>query len=73
MNSYDAAHRIAKDGMGIALLPDYLIEEDIATGRLVHLLVSYQYRDNNVHAVFPHKHYMTPKVRAFIDYLANNL
>lgn len=73
VNSYDAAYRMVRDGLGIALLPDYLIEEDISTGRLLHLLELYRYRDDDVHAIFPHKHYMSPKVRMFIDYLADNM
>ena len=73
VNSYDAAYRMVRDGLGIALLPDYLIEEDISAGRLLHLLSSYRYRNDDVHAIFPHKHYMSPKVRTFIEYLADNL
>lgn len=64
---------MVRDGLGIALLPDYLIEEDVNAGRLVHLLKPYCYRDDDVHAIFPHKHYMSPKVRTFIDYLSDNL
>ena len=56
-------------GLGIALLPSFLVERDLASGALVSLLESYLPRDAAVVAVYPHQQYLSPNVRALIDFL----
>lgn len=71
-NSTMAAHAFVAAGMGISVLPDYVVADDLAAGRLVTLLPGYRLPDGGVHAVYPGK---TPpvKVRAFIDLLRERL
>ena len=61
-------------GVGIALMPDWSVRDDLAAERLVRLLPQYRVShiefDNGIYAVFQKSRHMSAKVRAFIDYLA---
>jgi DNA-binding transcriptional LysR family regulator len=61
-------------GVGIALMPDWSVRDDLAAGRLRQLLPGYRVShiefDNGIYAVFQKSKHMSAKVRAFIDYLA---
>jgi DNA-binding transcriptional LysR family regulator len=57
-------------GVGAALLPDWLVREDLAQGRLVPVMPQFAPISVTLHAAYTHRKYLTPKVRSFIDYLA---
>ena len=63
-----------KAGLGIALMPDWSIRDDLASGRLKHLLPDYRAThmefENGVYAVYQKSRHMSAKVRLFIDFLA---
>lgn len=71
-NSTLAAHAFVVAGLGISVLPDYVVDADLATGRLVPLLDGYRLPDGGVHAVYPGKQ-TSVKVRAFIDLLRERM
>jgi DNA-binding transcriptional LysR family regulator len=64
-------------GMGIALLPMWLVDEDIAAGKLVHVLphleVTATTFDTAVWLIYPSRAYLPGKVRVMIDYLRREL
>jgi DNA-binding transcriptional LysR family regulator len=72
-NNDDALKRAALDGIGIARFPDLFISEDIASGRLVRLLGAYEPPPSSLCAVFPTRANLPPKVRVFVDFLAQTL
>lgn len=58
----------ARAGLGICVLPDFLVREDIVSGRLVRVLPQWKAREISVHVVY-HAHRLLPvRVRAFIDF-----
>ena len=57
-------------GMGLSVLPDYMIADDLAAGRLVELMPHWQLPSGGIHAVFPAARYRPAKVRAFVELLA---
>ena len=57
-------------GLGAAMLPDWLVRDDLASGRLVPLLPQLEPISVTLHAAYTSRMYLTPKVRSFIDYLA---
>ncbi|SFS19840.1 DNA-binding transcriptional regulator, LysR family [Dyella sp. OK004] len=67
-NSAAAVRCLVLAGAGVAVLPDYLVEEDIRAGHLVALLAQYRLPEGGIHAVYPGRK-APAKVRAFIDHL----
>jgi DNA-binding transcriptional LysR family regulator len=65
----DALRTLALKGVGIVLAPDRLVENDLETGRLIHLLPDYQTQETAVQAVYPHSQCLSAKTRTFIDFL----
>jgi len=58
-----------RSNAGIALLPRWLVQDDIDTGRLIHLLPDYRFPRQGIYAVYPNTRYVSKKVRMFIDFL----
>ncbi|MEH2489729.1 LysR family transcriptional regulator [Bradyrhizobium sp. AZCC 2230] len=63
-------HMAALEGMGFAFLPKWLVADDIAAGRLVHILPDDVVFDGRLFAVYPSRKYLSAKVRTFIDFVA---
>lgn len=61
--------RAALGGSGMCLLPDYMCEEALNSGRLVRLLPDWSAPVGVVHAVFPTRRGLSPAVRSFLDFL----
>jgi DNA-binding transcriptional LysR family regulator len=68
-----ALQQCAIAGMGFALLPNWLIEDDLQDGRLVNVYPSYDVTatefDTAAWLVYPSRAYVPLKVRVFIDFL----
>lgn len=73
MTSGIALRECALGGMGPSLLPDWLIDNDIAAGRLVDLFPDHQVAaseaPSNAWLVYPSRSYVPAKVRAFVDFM----
>ena len=65
-------HAVHAD-MGIAFMPLWLIDEDIARGRLLRLLPEFESTPVTLFAVYTSRQYMSPKLRTFIDFLSERL
>ncbi|MBR0840826.1 LysR family transcriptional regulator [Bradyrhizobium liaoningense] len=63
-------HMAALEGMGLAFLPKWLVAEDIAAGRLEHLMPGQVIFEGKLFAVYPSRKYLSAKVRTFIDFIA---
>lgn len=59
----------AVSGVGLAMLPGYMMTADLREGRLVQILEDYCDKDIAIYAVYQQTRHLAPKVRAFIDYL----
>lgn len=71
-NSADAVYHATLSGLGIAQLSSYLVEPDLAAGRLVALLPDYEEEASDIFAVYSDKRNLSPKVRVFIDFLVEH-
>ncbi|MGE0797358.1 MAG: LysR substrate-binding domain-containing protein [Lautropia sp.] len=67
--SWHAAHA----GIGAAFLPEWLVDDDLASGRLQPLLPAHGPIAITLHATYSSRMYLTPKVRAFIDFAIEQL
>jgi DNA-binding transcriptional LysR family regulator len=68
----NAAHSIriaALNGLGLVMLPTYIVGGDIERGTLKVVLEEYPLLPLDIHAVYPHRRYLSAKVRAFLDFL----
>lgn len=77
-NQGDVIARAAQDGLGIALLPSWLVREELADGSLVPVLESYRWdfaanRESHIQVVFPARRTLSNRARAFIDFLIPEL
>lgn len=55
--------------VGITLIPRAYVEDALVNGTLVTVLDDWQPSEQSVYAIFPSARYLSPKVRAFIDFL----
>jgi DNA-binding transcriptional LysR family regulator len=69
-NSAELLRLRALDGSGVLLAPSFVVADEIAAGRLVRLLPEFQPVEFALHAIYPTRHHLSPKVRRFIDLLA---
>jgi DNA-binding transcriptional LysR family regulator len=63
----------ARAGAGLLLSPGYLVEDDLAAGRLVRLLPDYKPVGSTLHAVSPAFRASSPKVRSLVNHLTTRL
>lgn len=73
LDSGEAIRQACLSGMGIAMLPAFLVEDDIAAGTLAAILPAVEPSHVPVVALYPHRRFLEPRVRAFIDLLADRL
>ena len=69
VNSPIASMHAAAAGLGVAVVPDFVAREKIASGELVSLFKEFTPTDRGIYAIYPHRRYLPAKVRAFVDYL----
>jgi len=58
-------------GIGITRLPLFTCEKEVASGDLKIILEDYDQMKYDVYAVYPHRQYLTAKVRAFVDFVVD--
>lgn len=56
-------------GMGVSMTARWLVEEHLRDGRLVEVLADYVVQNRSIFAVLSQRGAMTPKVRAFVDFM----
>ena len=70
-NNGDTAAAAAVAGLGIVWQPTFIIGEHLRAGRLVPVLPGYRIPDIDILAVYPSRRHLSAKVRAMIDFLAD--
>lgn len=56
-------------GVGIALLPQFIVGADLEAGRLVRVLPSWTAAEQGIFAIYPGNRFIPAKVRAFVDFV----
>lgn len=59
----------AASGLGIIYQPAFLVQEHLVRGKLVRLFPEWETDILKAYAVYPHRKYLLPKVRTFIDFI----
>ncbi len=70
INNGEALIRAAEAGLGIAQAPSFMVAPAIASGRLVEVLEDRPVDLLGVHVVYPPGRFPQPKLRAFVDFMA---
>jgi DNA-binding transcriptional LysR family regulator len=68
-NVADANRIAAVNGLGLVMLATYVVGRDIEKGKLIAVLEDYTLPPLDIHAVYPHRKYLSAKVRRFLDFL----
>jgi LysR family transcriptional activator of dmlA len=72
-NDGEVAVRWALDGLGILLRATWDIGPHLRSGRLVQVLPQYRTPGADIYAVYPQRHQMSARIRAFVEFLAAEL
>ena len=69
MNNGDSILSTVLAGGGLAMLAAFMTGEFVQAGRLLPVLENYVREDVPIYAVYPSSRHLSPKVRAFVDFL----
>jgi LysR family transcriptional activator of dmlA len=69
-NDGEIAVHWALDGHGILMRAAWDIDRYLRSGRLVQVLPQYHTPDADIYAVYPQRHQLAARVRAFVDFVA---
>jgi DNA-binding transcriptional LysR family regulator len=68
INSSAGLHQAARSGMGIVILPDALVEQDIKEGKLVPLMHDHRPPSRPMNLLYAQDRYRLPKLRRFVEF-----
>lgn len=68
-NNGDTCRAVALAHQGLILQPDFLVSDDLASGRLVEVLPACRGPELGIYAVYPSRKHLSVKVRALVDFL----
>jgi DNA-binding transcriptional LysR family regulator len=68
-NNGDFLRQLALDGRGLAMLPTFMVSEDLKSGRLIHVLSDYDAGELGIYAVYTNRKFLPAKVRSLLDFL----
>ncbi len=64
---------MAENGLGITCVPDFAVRRQLADGALVQVLSRFTEHTGRFRALWPSSRYLSPKVRAFVDFMGAHL
>lgn len=73
MNNGLALRAALLEGVGIARTPTFVVGKDIREGRLIPILRDYKILEVTIFLVYPQRRHLSPKVRAFVDFMAKRI
>ena len=69
----DSKHEAVLSGLGLAMLSKWLIRHELRRGTLRVVLPEWQFAPIPIHAVYPSKRNLPPRVRAVLDFLIDEM
>lgn len=73
LNHMLAAKESAINGMGLILMPEFMAAEEISKDRLKAVCPDWISPNLRINIIYPAQKFVSPKMRAFIDYTVKNL
>lgn len=72
-NCSDAMREALLGGLGVGVTPYWMWRDELKNGLLERVLAAYEPTSRPIQAVFPERRLVSPKVRAFVDFLTEEL
>jgi DNA-binding transcriptional LysR family regulator len=72
-NNGDVLRKAALGGLGIVSLPEFIVADDLRSGRLRQVLAGYATAPLTLSALWPSRRFLPAKVRVFVDFLVERL
>lgn len=72
-NTTEVLIHVARDGLGIACLPDFMVRNAIASGELITVLDNFNQHQGTFRMLWPSSKHLTPKLRVFVDFMGAKL
>jgi len=70
----ETLYRMVEAGLGLARLSRFVVDRALRDGRLVPILTEWNVDDRiPIHAVYPHRRHLPPRVSCFVDFLVERL
>lgn len=73
LNDSQVMRECALLGMGIVMLHDYIVSDDLKNGKLIEIFQEYQEPKQNIYLYYQKKRYLQPKIRRFIDFFTSKM
>ncbi|QNA85877.1 LysR family transcriptional regulator [Sphingomonas sp. So64.6b] len=73
VNTIEPLIHMAEQGLGIACLPDFALRRQFRDGTLVAVLEPYVQHQGVFRMLWPSSRHLSPKLRVFVDFMAQNL
>ncbi|AIY40917.1 Transcriptional regulator [Collimonas arenae] len=72
-NNIEALLSAAINGLGLAYLPSFVVQDDLIEGRVRSVLDDYAISHGSFSILWPSSRHMLPRLRVFVDFLSKNL
>ncbi|MBE9158013.1 LysR family transcriptional regulator [Nodosilinea sp. LEGE 06152] len=72
-NNGEVLRAAALEGLGIVMLPDFIVEKDLKEGRLHPILAAYSPPAINIYALYPVNRHLSAKVTRLVEFLAEKV
>ena len=72
-NSTTMLYEAARAGVGLVMLPEWLVEEDLKSGSLVEVFPEFPRMDAGLYAIFSSRRYLSVRVQVFLKMLEERL
>ena len=69
INDFLIVKQMTIEGLGVAIIPDYMCKQEVTDGSLVPLLEGWGMPSVDVYALYPKHRLNIPKVKAFLQYI----
>jgi DNA-binding transcriptional LysR family regulator len=73
MNNRLALREALLKGAGLTLTPTFIVGPDIRAGQLSAVLSEYNTLEISIYAVYPQRKHLSTKVRAFVDFISEQI
>ncbi|MGL4634778.1 MAG: LysR family transcriptional regulator [Beijerinckiaceae bacterium] len=73
LNNSLAIVQAVQAGTGLAILPLPYVEEELVTGKLVHVLPQWKAASQTLYAIYPATPFLPKRIGCFVDFLIENL